>query len=187
VKVYQVKTDVNRYQHFVWEDESEYGQKRFVFEGVSLRQEWKSCPVYVLEPKLKKPDFWSVTLGSGGFAVSPLALERMRPWLEQAGELLPLEYEGEMYMVVNILPAVDCIDEQRSEWEVYGFHKDRRRLVKPVFNPDRLPAVSLFKSTHFLPYSFCWEKTGNPETEFKACVEANKLKGVYFKEVWSDS
>jgi hypothetical protein len=59
-------------------------------------------------------------------------------------------------------------------------------LVKPVFVPAHMQISSLFKIPERPFTIYCWEEDRDQETEFKACVEKNKLKGLEFELVWTD-
>ena len=105
--------------------------------------------------------------------------------MEMAGELLPIPYKGISFQVLNILRVWDCIDEDQSEW-LKRPDGSRICLLKPYFVPQHFEASPLFKIPELPRWIYCWEHNREPEEEFKACVEANKLTGLKFELVWSD-
>jgi len=62
---------------------------------------------------------------------------------------------------------------------------ERGYITRPFFLPDEVPASNIFKIPQVIDRIYTWEVDGNPEDEFKACVEANGLTGLYFEPVWS--
>ena len=105
-------------------------------------------------------------------------------FLEMAGEILPLKHKGVTYSVLNILQVWDCVDEDKTEW--YTSPKGEKfRVKRPFFVPQHFEASTLFKIPTVETRIYCWEASREPEEEFKACVEANKLKGLRFDLVWT--
>jgi hypothetical protein len=125
---------------------------------------------------------------SGAFAAGAGALEA--DWtfmhLEMAGELLPLEFEGQEVMLCNITECLNCLDEKASEWGADPVTGEKI-VIKPVFNPNRFVQSTLFKAAQCPRRIFCLEYHAQPEDEFKAAFEAEGLKGLIFQEVWSIS
>ena len=101
---------------------------------------------------------------------------------EMAGQLLPLPFNGETLMALNILVCLDCLDNDASEWKQMRT-TGNRLIVTPCIRSDRLTTSTLFKSAHNACEIYCWENEADPEYEFKACVEANGITGLFFKEV----
>lgn len=162
----------------------------FRFDGTPKGSEW-TAPLFIsLNPRQPIPDIWSVKgTSSGAFAVNEYARDRLLPFLEMAGELLPLNYKDLGLSLCNITECVDCIDEQASSWR--KLPSGRRLLEKPVFRADYLPESTLFKIPQRPRNIYCWERTGEAEDEFKACVELNKFKGGFkgnfFELVWESN
>lgn len=159
------------------------------FTGVPKGKKWVPPPVFSLNPKKPMPDIWHIGYGSDAFAVTPKVLKKTCMFLEMAGELLPLPYKDLTLTICNITECIDCVDSEASQWMQLG--PKRKILEKPAFLIDRLPDSTLFKIPEWSHRMLCWERTGDPESEFKACVEANKFKGgfkgKFFELVWESS
>jgi hypothetical protein len=155
------------------------------FGGIE-KSDWKPPKMHFGNPLKRDPDFWMVGIASGSFAVGPRALKLVYSFLEMSGEVLPLPVKGLELSVLNVLQVYDCIDPDRSEWRTIPNSNERGGLLKPFFVPENMKQSTLFKFPEWRHKVFCWEEDRDPETEFKACVEKNKLKGLEFELVWSD-
>jgi hypothetical protein len=176
--------------HNVFKTEAErvaYVDKHLDFRGVPIT-EWNPPPMIPLHPSRKKPDFWNPSYGQA-FAVgerafkNTLGLDKM---LTKAGQLLPLSFQHQTLTVCNILALEGCIDEEKSGWVIRQYDGKRVRPDRPFFIAGSLPESSLFKISQSPGTMYAWEKDQNPEQEFKACVEKNKLTGLNFFKIWSE-
>ncbi len=187
VKVYQVNCEADFFQFFVVASEKldeklMFDKKRPLdFDGRSKLKSWKPPEVKIYKPKLKKGDFYAFCPGS--FVASPAAWEKAAMYLEMAGEVLSLPYKDEEFGLLNITEVIECLDDRKSEWAetVSG-----RRLRKPYFDPSSFGESSIFKIPYGSSRIYCYEASRDPESEFKAFVEKEKLTGLSFREVWSD-
>lgn len=107
-------------------------------------------------------------------------------FLERAGQLLPLPFKNETLTICNILERSECIDENVTPWKFEPISGQRQAPRRPCFVTSKLQKSSLFKITDSLYKTYAWEKNGDPQQEFKACVEANGLTGLRFEPVWSE-
>ena len=184
MKIFEVNCDAERYQYLLWDTR---GKKTFQFpdfDGARVEgNSWPPAEVYSLYPKRRTPDIWGLDIASGAIAMGTKAFDTLECFVEMAGEALPLGYVSEQLMVVNILECLNCLDEEKSLWRKYPPHIKQKVLEMPCIRSDRLTTSTLFKSAHNPRRIFCWEEEADPEYEFKACVEANKLTGLLFKEV----
>ncbi len=131
MKVYRIRPDVNRYQYFLLAREEDLS--KLGMECVPRAADWTPPPVYVYEPKHAVGDFYN--FGAAALITSPRATEVLRTHLEQAGELLPLPYQGEDFTVLNILACVDCLDcaasvKKPGLYETYVFHPEKLARVQ---------------------------------------------------------
>ncbi len=185
--VYSITCNSDKFQSFTILDEKLVSDSwtnpdaMLEFDGRLKTKSWKAPKVKILKPKLKRGDFFG--FNEGAFAVSPGAWERCAMCLEMAGELLPLPYEKEKFAVLNVTECIDCLDDKRSEWRIVG---SSRLIKKPAFDPSLFGESSIFKHPYSSVRIYCYEESGDPETEFKAFVEKEKLTGLNFNEVWSD-
>lgn len=177
MKIFRVSPDVNNFQSLLLEDESLYDQMRFICKP--KLPIWEPPAVFSDAPLLAVGDFWDFC--SGAFAIVPCALEWLRDIVTPVGELLPLPYEGQMFIVLNVLPAVDCLDRMRSKFRRKNCFFD---IAEYTFFSNRLPQISIFKIPETISEIYAVERTGDPKTEFKAAVEHHGLTGLIFKQIW---
>jgi len=185
MKVYKVECDVNRFQSFVAEDGNVWATGALTFDGSPKADTWRQVKMRILEPNLIAGDF--IRVASGAFAVRDRAVEVIRTVAERSGELLPLDYRGERFWVINSVGAFDLLDHDAVEW-VYGKSTGKPIGVKKyAFSPSIMVERPLFKLPHSARgFIFTTEGLMAPEDEFKGVVEAAGLTGLLFKEVWSD-
>jgi hypothetical protein len=189
-RAFRVICDVNNYQYFLWDIPRDppggphHSAATFASlrcDGRRMADRWKPPPVFIYKPRHKRGDFWAVGMGGGGLGIAPWALKTLRMLAEMGGELLPLPYKDQSFTLRNINECIECVDPERSEWEMYKM--ERSRIHTPFFRADRMSASTLFKSAHSDSEIYCLDYSGDPEEEFKACVEHHKLKGLLFEEV----
>ncbi len=162
----------------MWSGKRELAEIQFLAKPI---QNWTQPKVYSLYPDYLEPDIWEIH-GKGAFAVTPEAAMTLDMFLEMAGEQLPLPYQGKELIICNILQCLNCVDEEHSEWRLRK--GERIRLLKPAFFPQCMEASTLFKIPQLRENIYCWEKAEDPESEFRACVLENNLKGLRFELVW---
>jgi hypothetical protein len=106
--------------------------------------------------------------------------------LAQAGQILPLIYQGETFGLLNVTQCVECLDPDRTRW-VFGESTGKPiRIARCAFLSSRFPRSSIFK----LPQTarseiLCYEGILDSDDEFKAPVEQNEMTGLRFREAWS--
>ena len=189
MKIYRVRADVNRYQYFLPKDMNTWQTGMLNFDGSSKEGEWNPPEVYSPYPKRKRGDFWNVS--SGAFAVTPEATNKVRQFLEIAGEMLLLPYQDQQFAVSNVLECVDCLNRDQTEWGVVTDDGQKFSPIKYVFYPNRITDAArygLFKIPETsLAETFVFEDSENPQTEFKAFVDSERMTGLLFDEVWPGS
>lgn len=190
MKIYQIWCGFDeRHQGFLIDQPEQMLMEDYrrisTFKGTP-KDPWVPPKVYSRYPKKLEPDFWSYEVASGAFAVRPETLDLVYPFLTLAGQLLPLPYKGREFSICNILEYIDALDEEKSEgWRITP--EGRKYSPRyPFFIPSHLSQSTLFKISELPIHIYCWEETCEPEDEFKACVEANKLTGLTFELVWSE-
>ena len=187
LRIYRINADVNHFQDLLFDGQvyKSYADQLQVMEMLNLngrpKRFWIPPTVFCLEPLLEEPDFWSAG-GTGGFAATERALDLVRPHFERAGQLLELPYDKQILTVLNVTECINCVDEAKSIWSRGERH---HTLRQPYFIPRHLVVSSVFKIPQNLTTIYCYEATGDPEDEFKACVELNQLRGLIFTEVWN--
>ena len=123
---------------------------------------------------------------SGAFVTDSTATEALRDLLEMAGELLPIRCKNEDYTLLNVTECMDCLDHDRTEWEMGRRTGQKIRIIRHVFKANRLPESSIFKIPEQLATLYVAEGRFDPEDEFKSRVEKTQLKGLLFEQVWQD-
>lgn len=151
------------------------------FTGEPLGGKWVSPPLYSIYPRKPFPDI--ALLHRGGLVAYPSAFDAVDMFLEIAGELIPLKFGDKELTVCNIIESVECLDDQKSQWQVLP--SGNRLFLKPYIDASLLPESTLFKIPQRPTSIYCWERHNDPEGEFKACYEKHKLKGLRFRLIQS--
>ncbi len=180
IRIYDVSTDVNRFQYLL-PDASTFTT---VFDGSSRAKTWTPPSVFSLKPTREEPDFMDFGMGGNGavWAIRPEAFQcapELHHYLYAAGELLPLNYNGRNFQLLNVTEVLNALDTERTTWDYYD-DGTRADIEKPAFRSDRL-SEQLFKIPETaLSKIYCWEDTLNTADEFKAYVERHGLTGLTF-------
>lgn len=184
MKVYEVEPDVDRFQTFLPEERYRNSAADDFFDATPLANKWPRPEVYVLHPKLKVGDFFGF-LSPGTIVATPEAYQKVEFFFDVAGEALPLIYKGREYALLNVLECIDIVDQERAEWLLIP-EGEKAMLTKYAFHENRFTRSSLFKVPETCRGALLtYERSGDPEEEFKAFVEHNKMTGLLFREVWS--
>jgi hypothetical protein len=149
------------------------------FDGTPRSKSWIPIPVERVteDVGLSLPDPSDFPSGCG-FVVSQVAKEKLRPCLEQSGELLPLECPDGEFWTLNVTRLVDALDEEGSEvlrasdsGEILMIHRHRfraERLGPEIFKLSQTPRGLIYFTEAFVHR-----------------VRATSLKGLDFKLVWA--
>lgn len=130
MKVYRLDNDGNHYQYFLTEDEND--EVKLITDCTPLASTWEPPPVYIYKPRLKAGDLYN--FHGGSLIFSPAATEKLRTFLEMAGELLPLPFESQVYTLLNVTECINCLDRKNTKWRYaedswpidhYAFHRNR--------------------------------------------------------------
>jgi hypothetical protein len=179
-KVYRIQNDVTDYQYFLTESDDD--ALRLSMECKPLLHTWIPPEVIIYEPLLKRGDLFN--FNSSSLILSPRATEALRPFLQAAGELLEVPYEGQSFWLLNVLQCVDCLDEAKTGWRE---HKGIRLAPERyMFHPDRLPASCLFK----IPQTCRGEVLILDREDGKGFVDAlveHHIEGYKLELLWTDS
>ena len=186
MKIYKVKLDVNRFQGLLPTDQSVWSKDILTMDGSSKTAVWKPLDVYVHSPNLKVPDFFN--LAPGCLAFNQKTCEILRDYLEMSGEILSLTLNKDKLCVLNVLEVVNCLDDNQAKWEIGKRTGAKIRIEKYEFFPERFSESTLFKIPETCRGEILTvEGLKDSEGEFKHAVETNKLKGILFEEIWSNS
>ena len=181
MRVYRLRNDVNAYQYFLPEDDADWA----LLEGDCRPKiaTWKPPPVFVYMPRLEAGDFYQ--FGGGILIATPRATDALRGFFEEAGELLPLPYQGEEYTLLNVTECIDCLDQRRTEWH-YADTGQRLYPKRYVFHRDCFTESALFKIPETHRGEILIIEGGHEVGEFRHAVEEAGLKGLTFEELWCD-
>ena len=150
----------------------------FNFECAPRAAGWDPPPVYVPNKRDKAADF----CGSGamGLILRAAATRILRPLLEEAGELLPMQLGDETYYTLNVLNCVDCLDTERSVTRPYvkNYVFDRAGLASSRSSLLKIPQTRRAEILYV-------EGLFAPERDFRVAIEAHDLVGFEFRLLWS--
>jgi hypothetical protein len=184
LKVHRVRADILRYQYFETDSLEFHSTTWTKFYGDSARAAWDAPPVHIYRPRNKEGHFFGF-LGGGVFAVAAKTIEAysaLRTFFDQSGELLPFAHNNQEYFVFN---CTNCINLLNLNSTVFFCATDM--IDKYAFVPTRF-SFSLFTIPETTKKNelLCVEASSDPDSDFKTCVEQNKLKGLVFEELWAD-
>lgn len=184
MKVYRIEFDVNHYQYFLPENAEDW--KRLEMDCTPKVGVWEPPVVFILEPLHIRGDFYQ--FGGGFLIMSTRATEVLEGFLAMAGELLPLPQGGQEFTILNVLECINCLDHEATEWFVNEATGEKYRPKKYAFNPNHFTSSMLFKIPETCRAEILVvEGRGHClDEEFRYVVEQAGLKGLLFKEIWSD-
>jgi hypothetical protein len=185
MEIHKIRLDSNIYQSVVPKDDNIWKNNLLKLDAQPKLETWKTPAVYVHNPKKKRGNFFHVC--SGGIVVDSIALEKLRDFFEMAGELLPIDNDGEILHLVNILECVNCLDDRKTQWILGKTTGAKIDIKKYEFYPDRISESTLFK----IPETAAGEvlatsRIKDPEDEFKSVVDREGLTGILFEKLWSN-
>lgn len=178
MKVYRIVTDVDKYQYFLTQNEKD--ALDLLTDCKPRAMSWKPPSVFVYEPLHKAGDFYSFSTCT--LITNPEATEKLRTFLEMAGELLPLPFESEVYTLLNVTECINCLDHDHSEWrtaEKVGIPK------RYVFHHDRFSESTIFKipETHRADVLVLDREDGE---SFVDALRDHDIKGYTLELLWTE-
>jgi len=181
MNVFRIQQDGDQYQYFLPTDDSRGFFDRL--DGAPLSEDWSAPAVFIYKPKLKPGNFYNSS--DGILIADQRATSALRGLFEQAGELLPLNYNGEQYTLLNVTSVIECLDHGKCEWLTVpsGLRYGLRRYE---FRPECIGRLTIFKIPETAwTHIYIVEGLAQPAQEFRAIVSREGLKGLKFNEVWS--
>ncbi|MCL2118952.1 MAG: hypothetical protein FWH27_11055 [Planctomycetaceae bacterium] len=184
VKVYEISQD-SAYQTFY--TDKGVGPKILSF-GL-LPEKWKVPKVYIIEPKLPKPNFFSFEGTDDIFVLDEVALEHTWHIFSSSGQLFPFTFKEVVdqkknhFALFKATHCYDCLDEKKTVYERvnsisrYVFHPKRIHVDTPIFTIPQLNSATLFAIEGI---------KDNQCEELKYCIDKYKLTGLKLTEVWND-
>lgn len=186
IQIFRIRLNSNKFQRFLPTDESVWKTDTLKMDCRPKLAGWAAPEVYIHNPTLESGDFFH--LCSGAFVVNDAAAEQLREILEIAGELLPINYEGHCFSLLNVMECVNCLDAEKTEWVTGKITGAKIRIVRYQFDKRRLTESSLFKIPETaVSEMLCIEGLKAPEDEFKTQVESSGFRGLIFERIWADN
>lgn len=174
MKIYRIDGDVEKFQYLSLVDSE--GWDAFTFDVFSMI-DWVPQECYIMNPKQERGNFFYIAPGTLVF--DQRALDGMLDIFEMAGEILPLNVDGEKVFALNVLECPNAFDKKKSKFkfgrslpEIYSFH------------PDRLYRSSVFKVPETSQVDIFCSHGVEDEGEFKSRYESLGLTGLIFKELF---
>ncbi len=182
MKVYRLQNDVNHYRYFLTAEDSD--PMSLITYCSPLLETWIPPDVFVYEPLHKPGAMYDFSSGSPIF--SPEATEVLRTFLEMAGELLPLPYEGEIFTLLNVTECINCLDQKRSEWR---YSPSGERVGGPsryMFHRTRFSESLIFKipETHRAEVLVLDREDGEGLVD---AIQEDGLEGIDLELLWTDT
>ena len=180
IKVYRVLPDVDKFQTVLVDDIGSVMKYRF--DGTPIGDAWEPPKAYVQSSTDERGDFWGCFSNPSIFAVTPATAQIVVTFLDQSCETLPLDADGQKLFVCNVTCVVNCLDRQKSRHKKGIPHW----IEQYVFHPNRFDN-SLFKIPETrMSEVLCVVGIVAQGDDFKGTVEKHGLKGLRFKEIWSE-
>ncbi len=147
------------------------------FEGKRLAASWQMPEAHInpAQPNARVVDMpW---FEYGAILCNEKAWSVLQPYIKDEVEVLPVNVEGFHYMLLNPINVIDCLDRNKSSFDVY--HKTGRvtRIDHYVFQEDKLDGVYLFKTPELI-------RTQMYATDsLRSLVLSHSLTGLKFEEL----
>lgn len=187
MKIYNVKVDSNSFQWLMPQIGEDDLLNYTVFDCQHMKDNWsRDIEWYSFNPKNKKGNFFSLGNG-GGFVFDKSVYDSdLLTLLEMAGEIIPIQVEGQEFYVMNVLECVNALDEKNSQWDFYD-DGSRANIKEYAFYSNRLSESSIFKipqtsRTEILTYSGIKDE----DDEFIAVYNKLNFAGLIFTEIFSN-
>jgi hypothetical protein len=111
----------------------------------------------------------------------------LRPFLEQAGELFPVDYNGQIFTVTNITLFLDALDYSKAEFPAHSANRPPTRVARYAFSEDALSGRALFKlSEDWGRNIYVVEDSRSPSRGFRQTVLESGLVGLHWRLLWSN-
>lgn len=181
IKVYRIKTNVNEYQYFLPEKEED--ESKLWMDCSSKVSNWSAPPMFIYKPLHKRGDFYN--FNSSALIISPKATQVLYPYLESAGELLPVTYNNELFTLLNVTQCINCLHQQKTEWVQSKESGDNLWIRRYAFHPDRFSESDIFKIPETCKSEILVvEGLKDPKDELRYVVQSTGLQGLIFEEIW---
>ncbi len=173
MSLYVLSPDTDQYQTFIPVDE-DYDETHgdLYCKGEKLAQNWP-CPLDIeLDDDDGEKDIADFSyLFAGSLVLNAEAKSVLDSYLSIDDELMPLDYEGRSYWLLNIRTIKDALNQHATEYNEVGL------LTKKVFDSKLLGAEKVFKiNEDNKTFIFCTHEVVN-------AIRSSGLTGLIFEEV----
>lgn len=162
-------------------DHTDFEEVTKNFAGLPLGNAFKSVQMEIVREDEGKTLVQSDVpwFGSNVFVFRSHRIEKIRNFLTQFGELLPVECQGESLEFYNVTNVVDALNEDASDVARFS-GGDIFRVEKYVFHLEALKGQHVFKIPN-LRVSPIYLDEG-----FVTTWKEHGLSGLDFEELWVD-
>ena len=179
--VFMLSWDVERFQAYLYDlpDEKLSLHEHMLLDGHSRSDTWDTMAIYSDQPHLEEPDIWYHT-ATHLPVMSREVVDKLEPFISQAGELLPLTVSdsGETVYMLNVLVVRNAVEPD-------AYSVDQLWLY-PRFIEHRLPDTGLFRLPQLAAALFYVERDDDTDT-LRGRLDERELTGMSFIPVWSTS
>lgn len=164
------------------EDFTELSQVSEYFQNWRPSKDWSPQPICLHFKARGRKRFKTDRLFHNhiGPIISERAVERMRPWLEQDGYILPLDVvnSDEKFYLWWVPLVEDSVDFARSEK-----YPNSDRIEKYVINSQKVNGLIAFRPHHAVMYNPYAQGRVMVTEEFRKTWISEELTGIKFKVV----
>jgi len=164
MNAYKLEFDAEHYRGIGPIDASALDSDLLWLNGESKARIWNPPELNYSVPQSSADSIANVSwLGPGFFAFDKKATEALQGLLVIAGELLPIEVDGDQLMAFNPLNIQDCLDVDTSQYNIRR-NGSIGRLLKPSIDVSRIAPKALFQT---------------PETQRNMLFSTGEFKQAY--------
>ena len=179
MRILRVINEILQYQYFLAPDDESARLLRS--KGIPKAEGWLPPEVYIQRPLHKEGTLYNWERSALIFP--PHVATLLMPYIQMAGEALPLPHDDKVYTLFNITKVVDCLDMERTKWRVYDGLKGGA-ITRYVFDEDRLPASPFFKLPNTLHEVLLQQGHNEFDEAIFDIIKEHRLEGIKFEEVW---
>ena len=145
MKIWNIRSDVKNFTTIDFlDDKGDYLQfcpEWPDFEGQALGEEW-SCP-YRAKLREDQPVGNFVDFDPGILICDAYAMLKLRPYIIDEVEILPIDVDGLDLNILNITNLIDCLNDKQNFIKFFNNSKDVQEIKKYVF-PKTFLKMSCF-------------------------------------------
>lgn len=175
LKVFRVVCDIGRYPEFSFRINGRVPEVFQLRDGLLLEHWWIPPHVSVSPKDAPPPDIWRIA-GTRLLILAFDVAESLMPYAAMAGQLLPVQIEGEPAGSHVALAITNEVDALKSE---------SGHPVRADFIAHRLGEPTLFIVPQLHSEIFCIERSAQEDSLIRR-TQANAFTGLIFEEVWSN-